>query len=216
MTAAWPWRNSMMYMVISPSVMSPRTASDRAPRIGAVQRGDAHERERKTPGVAADGEIAILLVQPFVDRLVPAEEEFAEVEQLDLLGMVLARERGLEITLHARLGRAPAEQAERVAGELGLGEERRQAAEDEHDHGPGREPGEQHREAGDGDGVLEQARGAHDQRQRPARRFAARARELVVELGILEVRELERQRLLEDQHVDAIRKLGLEQRVGRT
>ena len=26
-TATWPWRNSMMYIVISPSVITPRTAS---------------------------------------------------------------------------------------------------------------------------------------------------------------------------------------------
>ena len=83
------------------------------------------------------------------------------------------------------------------------------------DHGPRREAGEQHRETGDGDRVLEQARGAHDQRQRPARRLAARARQLVVELGVFEVRELERQRLLEDHHVHAMRELGLEQRLAQ-
>ena len=42
--------------------------------------------------------------------------------------MVLARQRRFEVGLHARLGRAPAEQAEGIAGELRLGEERRQAA----------------------------------------------------------------------------------------
>ena len=57
--------------------------------------------------------------------------------------------------------------------------------------------------------------GAHDQRQRPARGFAPCARELVVELRILEVRELERQRLLEDHHVDAVGELGLEQRLAQ-
>jgi hypothetical protein len=40
--------------------------------------------------------------------------------------------------------------------------------------------------------------------KRPRRRLAPRARELVVELGVLEVRELERQRLLEDHLVDAL------------
>jgi ABC-type multidrug transport system fused ATPase/permease subunit len=79
----------------------------RAPRIRAVQRGDAHERERETPGFAANREIAILRVEPIVDRLVTAEEQLAEVEQLDLLGVILARQRRLQIGLHARLGCAP-------------------------------------------------------------------------------------------------------------
>ena len=67
----------------------------------------------------------------------------------------------------------------------------------------------------DGNRVLEQARGAHDQRQRAARGLAPRARQLVVELRVLEVRELERQRLLEDHHVHAMRELGLEQRLAQ-
>ena len=129
--------------------------------------------------------------------------------------MVLARDGGLQVGLHARLRLAPAEQAERVAGELGLGEKRRQAADDEDDHGPGREAGEQHAEADDRDRVLQQAGGAHHQRQRPARRLTARARQLVVELRVLELRELEGQRLLQDHHVHAMRELCLEQRLAQ-
>ena len=143
-TAAWPWRNSMRYMVIWPSVITPRTASTAHQAVGAVQRGDAEQRQREHPGLAAHGEIAVLVVQAFVDGLVAAEEQLAEVEEFDLLGVVLARDGGLEIGLHARLGLAPAEQAERVTRELGLGEERRQAADDEDDHRPGRETGQQH------------------------------------------------------------------------
>ena len=63
--------------------------------------------------------------------------------------------------------------------------------------------------------VLDEAEAAHDQRQRATRGLAARARELVVELGILEVAQVERQRLLEDHFVDALPELRAQQRLAR-
>ena len=69
------------------------------------------------------------------------------------------------------------------------------------------------REAQQRDRVLHQPEGAHDQAQRAARGLAARARELVVELGVLEVLQLERERLLEDHDVDALAELRAQQRL---
>ena len=98
---------------------------------------------------------------------VALEQARPEAEELDLLGVVLAREHRLEIDLHARLGRAPAEQAKRVAGELRLRDERRQPGEQQHRDRPGREVREQRAEAHQRDAVLHQAEGAHHQAQRP-------------------------------------------------
>ena len=56
-----------------------------------------------------------------------------DAEELHLLGVVLAGHHGLEVHLLAGLGRAPAEQPERLAGEPGLGDERRHREHQDHD-----------------------------------------------------------------------------------
>jgi hypothetical protein len=61
--------------------------------------------------------------------------------------------------------------------------------------------------------VLDQREGPTDQAQRAARGLAAGAGELVIELGVLEVTEVEGQRLLEDHHVDAVTELRAQQRL---
>ena len=185
----------------------------RDPGIGAVQRRRRHEPEQESPGVAPDREVAVLAVEPAEDVAVALQEHRTDAEELDLLGVVFAREHRLEVVLHARLRRAPEEQAEGDAGEARLGDESGQAREHQHGDGPGREVGEQGAVAHQRYRVLRKAEGAHDERQRAARSLAPRTRQLVVELGVLEVGELERQRLLEDHRVDALAELGAEQRL---
>ncbi len=46
-----------------------------------------------------------------------------------------------------------------------------------------------------------------------ARRFAARTRQLVVELGVFELRQIQRQRFFEDHDVDALPELRAQQRL---
>jgi hypothetical protein len=58
-------------------------------------------------------------------------------------------------------------------------------------------------------------RNLHHERKGPARSFASRTRELVVELGVLEVLQLQRQRLLQDHHVDALTQLRAQQRLAQ-
>ena len=110
--------------------------AERDPRIGAVQRRGRDQAEHEAPGVAADRELAILAVELVEDVAIALEEQRPEPEQLHFLGVVLAREHRLQVHLHARLGRAPAEQAERVAGEFRFGDERRQAREQQHARRP--------------------------------------------------------------------------------
>ena len=193
----------------------PAHRADRNPRVGGVERGRADEPEPESPGVAADRERAVLAEDLAEDRAIAREQQRPELEELDLLGVVLAGEHGLEVHLHARLGRAPAEQAERVARELGLGDERRQAGQQQHGDGPRRELRQQRAEAAERDRVLHETEAAHHERERPRRGLAPRARQLVVELRVLEVREIERQRLLEDHLVDALPELRAQQRLAR-
>ena len=185
----------------------------RDPRVRGVEGARAHEPEHESPAVAPDRERAILAEHLAEDRAVALEQQRTELEELDLLGVVLAREHRLEVHLHPRLGRAPAEEPEGVARELRLGDEGRQPGQQQHRHRPGRELREQHAEAHQRDRVLHQAEASHHERQRPHRGLAPRARELVVELRVLEVPEIERQRLLEDHLVDALAELRAQQRL---
>ena len=61
-----------------------------------------------------------------------------------------------------------------------------------------READQQRDVAGERQDVLHQLEGLGDHRERPGRGLAPRAGEPVVELGVLEVAQLERERLLED------------------
>lgn len=97
--------------------------------------------------------------------------------------------------------------------ELGLRDEHRQGADHQHQDRPGRELHQQHPEARQRDGVLGQAEGLVDQAQRARRGLAAGAGQLVVELGVLELRERQGAGLLEDHHVDLLAEQGAQQRL---
>ena len=96
---------------------------ERDPGVGAIERRGRDEAEQEAPAVAADGEVAVLAVELAEYVAVAREEERPDAEQLDLLGVVFARQHGLEVELHARLGRAPEEEAERHAGKPRFGDE---------------------------------------------------------------------------------------------
>src|SRR5690606_1369150 len=157
------------------------------------------------PGVAANREPLLLLVELSIDPLVPLEEGRSEPEELHLFRVILAREHDLEVHQHASVRGTPAKHAELLARELRLGEERRKPRDDEDRDGPGGEAEEQTRVARERDRVPRERERPRDEAQRPNRRLLSRAVQLVVELRVLEVREVERQRLLDDHDVDALR-----------
>src|SRR6185437_2190921 len=128
-----------------------------------------NEPEAEAPRIPAHGECAILLVQREKDVAVALQQPWPEAVELHLLGVVLPREHGLEVGLHARLGRAPAEQAESIPGELRLRDEGGQAREQEDRDRPRGETRKQHGVADELNAVLSEAEGARDQAQRPAR-----------------------------------------------
>ncbi len=76
---------------------------------------------------------------------------------------------------------------------------------------PRREVHQQRSEADERDSVLDEPERAHHEAERPARRFTSRARELVVELRVLEVAQIQRERLLQDHHVHALAELRTQQ-----
>ena len=181
------------------------------PRIGCVEGQGADQAKGEAPAVAAQGEIAIGRIEFVEDVAVAAEQHRSEAEQLDLLGAVFAGQHGLQVKLHARFRRTPAKQGEGLAGEPGFGDEGRQSGQQQDQHRPRRERDQQDAIADQGDQVLREPEGPVDQGQRAARRFAPRTRELVVELGILEVGEIQGQRLVENHHVDALAELRAQQ-----
>ena len=146
---------------------------------------------------------------------VATQQQRAQAIELDLLGVVLARQHRFQVHLHPCFRGAPAEKAEGVARELGFGQEGGQPGEQQHGHGPRRELRQQHAVADQRDAVLGQAEGACHQRQRPARGLAPRPGQLVVELRILEVRQLQGQRLFQDHHVHALAQLRPQQRLAQ-
>src|SRR5690606_6600790 len=123
------------------------------------------------------------------DLAVAREQRRAEVEQLDLLRVILAREHDLEIREHAPIRAAPLKGAEALARELRLRHEGGQTRGDENRDGPRREREQQTRETRERDGVLRQREGTVHERKRPDGGLLARAVELVVELGVLELRK---------------------------
>ena len=118
--------------------------------------------------------------------------------------MVGAREDRLEVVLLPGLGRAPLEEPERVLAEARLGDERRDRGGDQREHRERSERDQERAEAGERDQRLDRAHHVLDVRDRAVRRLAPGLSHAIVERGILEVRELERERLLEDHLVDPL------------
>ena len=184
---------------------------DRDPGVGAVEGARRQEAEEEAPDPTFDRQIAILAVELVEDRLVTVAQQRPEAEELHLLGVVLAREHGLEVGLLAGLGAAPAEEAEGVGGrgrppaEGGAGGT----------HQPPRqrrlEPEMQPAVGDEADGVLEQAEGAHHEAEGPRRGLASGAGEAIVEGAVLEVLQRKRERLVEHHEVHAVPELGPQQ-----
>ena len=106
---------------------------------------------------------------------------------------------------------APAEDSERLAGEAGLGDEGRNSGGKEHQHRPCGELQEQGAVRDQRDEVPQETKGPTYETERAAGGLSPRSRHLVVQLGVLEVFELKRERFLQDHHVDAVTELRPQQ-----
>ena len=73
-------------------------------RPSAIECGGPERAQDEAPQVAPHRERTILGIQAAIDVAVALEQTRTEAEQHDLLGVILARDHGLEIDLHTRLG----------------------------------------------------------------------------------------------------------------
>src|SRR6185312_10468309 len=151
---------------------------------------------------ALDGEAPVLLVQGLAELLVALEEERTEAEELDLLRVVVVREDVLEIVEPAGLGGSPVLEAERAGRELHLDDGGGDGGDDEAEDGEPAPAEEEGDVAGEGDRVLEDLENLRDHRERAGAGLAPGAGEAVVELRVLEVGQIQAERLLHDEDVD--------------
>ena len=136
----WPCLNTSRYIVMSPSVIAPCDRASDDPRVRAVERQRAEQAEREAPHAAPQRERAVLAEQLVEDRRGSDRRNSGpRPNSFTSLAWSSRASSDLEVRLLARLGRAPAEQPKRVAGEPRLGDERRQAATTSTDHRPRRE-----------------------------------------------------------------------------
>ncbi|HTV23014.1 MAG TPA: hypothetical protein VMG12_30200 [Polyangiaceae bacterium] len=158
-------------------------------RVGSVERQRAEHAEQIADETSTQGEPLVLGVQATEDLGIAIEQTRSQAEQLDLLGVIFARHHRLQVGLLTALWRTPARQAEGLARIACLGQESGQRGDHQDHHRQARERDQQRAVAGQRDHVLDDPEAAHDQAQRPARSLAARARQLVVQLRVLEVHE---------------------------
>ena len=178
--------------------------------VGAVVAERAERDEHGGHDVPLDRQTLVGVVKLVGEPGVPAHQEAGQVEQLDLFGHLVGGARVAQVVEQPPL-RRPLEQ-ERVAQRrvVRLAEKRRH---DRH-HQEEQQPGELHRQHGcEGDERDEVLRRGQQQRDEPdpPHRLAACPLQVVVRLGILVLREVERRGVLHESHTDTVREQIAEQ-----
>jgi hypothetical protein len=167
------------------------------------ERADGHEQGRHQ--VALHREPLVGFVELLGEPGITAHQEIREVEQLHFLRH-LVRGTGVAQVVEQAALRSPLEQ-QRVAQRrvVGLPEERRHHGDHEQDEEP-RQLNEDH--AGERRQRHQVLHGGEQQGDEadPAERLAARALEVVVGLGVLVLRQVERGGVLHQANTDAVRK----------
>ena len=178
--------------------------------VRAVVTQRADRDEHGGDDVTPDGEPLVLLVELIRQRGVAAHEEVRQAEKLDLLGHLVRRAGVAQVIEQPSLGRPLEQEGITERREVRLAEKRRQHRHDEEEQQP-RELDEQHaREGGERDEVLSGRQEQRDQPQ-PPHRLAARALQMIVRLGVLVLRQVERRRVLHQPHADPVREQVSEQ-----
>jgi hypothetical protein len=185
----------------------------RHPRVASVEHEHAAEPHQEAEPRLPHGAPSIFVVVLLEERAVATEQPRPEIEEAHLLGVVLARHDHLEIALLPRLLRAPPERPKAVLGEAQLDDERRHRRGHHEEQRPRGELPEQHAIADQAQARAREVEEPRHERDRPIRRSLTRVRELVGDLRILEVRQLEPERLLEQLLVDLLREPRPQERV---
>ena len=191
--------------------------ADRDPGVGTIERRACSSRPRKKPQVSRRmRQRAVLPIQLAEDRRGSGRAAAARARTACTSLAWSSRAITVSRYICIRVSGERQRNSRNASPEnLRLGDEGRQARRARaRTHGPGREADSRAREAHQRD-----RRSAPAPKLRitsdsgPAGGFAPRARELVVELRVLEVLQVERQRLLEDHLVDALAQLRAQQRL---
>ncbi len=184
----------------------------RHPRIRPVQRARRQQPEQKSPERPPQRQIPVVAVQPRETLPISRQQHRPQLKQLDLFGEVLPGDHDLQVELFSRLRGMPPEQPKRLSRELRLHHECRHRRHRQQQAGPRRELPQQHPVTRQRNRVLNRSERLVHERQRPPRGLPPRPRHLVVELRVLEMRQVQLQRLLQDHHVHAMAQLGPQQR----
>src|SRR5215468_5737029 len=178
--AFWLWRNTTRYKVMSPRVIRP--AAPRQP---------------------------LVLAKEFLEQApVAIQDQIADAVELDLLHVAVAGQNPFQIVEPAPLGSSPRVEAEGLGGEPGLGNERGDRGGDQHQDAPRREADQQDGVGRKRQRILRDGEDLKHQRQGPRGSFSPRVLHLVVDVGVLEVSKLERERFLENLDVDDVSQRG--------
>ena len=181
-------------------------------RVGHVIGDRADRREHAAHRRAADGERAVGGEEARGERSVALDQERVEAEDLDLLRGLHAGAGLADVVELAALGRALV--VERVAAriEVRLADERRHQRDRQQHDEPGRVHDQPRGEADDRHGVLRLAEQLAHQRRAPGR-LAPRALEAVLQVGVLEVLEVQRRRMLHQAQARLVAEFLRQQRI---
>ncbi len=189
-------------------------ASRRPPgheEVHPVERSQRQDSEGGPGRQSPDGQSPVLAVELPEEFPVTPQDERPEVVELDLLHVRIAGEDPLEVVEPAPFRRAPRVHPEGLGGEPGLGDEGGDRGPHDDEHAPGGEPPEQGRQRRQGHRVLRDPEGLHHQGQRPGRGLPAGVLHLVVDVGVLEVAQLEGEGLRENLLVHPVAEVCPEQ-----
>ena len=178
-----------------------RGCEQRHRAVRDVERAGREEREQRRDDRAPRRELGILGVEALRELLVSSKEHRPEPKELHLLRVLVVGEDVFEVDEAPRVGRAPVAQAKRRLREAHLRDRRRHRGEHQREDDPAAELEQERGIAREREEVLDERERLGHERHRPRRGLAARAAQLVVELGVLEVAEFERRRALEDRDV---------------
>src|SRR5207248_5731175 len=133
------------------------------------------------------------------ERAVPADEEVAEVEELDLLGIGVGGDQRNQVVHPAQQSRRPARDVEAAPAVAGVGDERRYRREQRQQREQRADSQQQRHHAHEGDGGLHQAEGGGDHHHRAVGGVVLGPPQQVVGGGILEEGQVEAGRVLHHQ-----------------
>ena len=171
--------------------------------VRSVIPGGPKKRQRRADEGFTRRELAVLAIPPLGQHAIPLGEPPGETKQLHFLRRVGARTDPTQIVQLTSLGRPSVEQGILHGGEPRFAEEAGDDRDDEQDHEPRTEREQAGAERHERQRVLREAEQLGHEPDSP-HGLTPCALQMIVELGILELREIERRGVLHEPHADPI------------